>query len=57
MKQGFSDWRIIQPRVEMKLDTDSAFIAHYNAYQFPGFAGDFQQHSVFLLTLLRLEAG
>ena len=57
MKQGFGDRRIIQPVGEVEFDSDAAFIANYNSYKFSGFGRDFHQHSIFLLTLLRLEAG
>ena len=57
MKQGLSDRRIIKPLGEVEFDSDTAFIANYNAYKFSGFGRDFQQHSIFLLRLLRLKAG
>jgi hypothetical protein len=57
MKQGFSDWRIIQPMGEVKFNADAAFISDYDAYKLSRFARDFEQHSVFLLSLLRLKAG
>ena len=57
MKQGFGDWRIIQPMGEVEFNADAAFIANHDAYKFPGFTHDLQQHGVFVLTLLRLKAG
>ncbi len=57
MKQGFSDWRIIQPVGEVEFDADATFVANYNAHKFPRFARDFQQYGIFLLTLLGLKAG
>ena len=56
MKQGFSDWGIIQPVGEVEFNADAAFIADYDSHQLPGLAGDFQQYNIFLLTLLGFKA-
>jgi hypothetical protein len=57
MKQGFSDWRIIQPVSEVEFNADAAFISDYDAYKLTGLARDFEQHSIFLFSLLRRKAG
>jgi hypothetical protein len=57
MKQGFRDWRVIQPVCEAELDADAAFISDHDAHKLSRFAGDFEQHSIFLFVLLRFKAG
>jgi hypothetical protein len=42
VKQGFRNWRIIEPIGEMEFDADSAFVTHYNANEFTGFGCDFK---------------